>query len=682
MDSISPTNFADKVAKLCVDKFNELPKTGKPQKNEWTILAAVVKCCVLPRQDTVKTNIVSVAERCEHRVEIVTETSESSAETGVSCKENVSERIFQNENNIRKAETHQENASLFVCCEGVEMQYNEVNCNMEVVALGTGSKCLGTSKWCTKGSLVHDSHAEVVAKRSFQLYLMDQVEAAQLGRKSIYGIDKKSCDSVPCQNDGTDRSLPNQVLVSSDERCSGKGEQTNDTAINSTKLSGTSSKLVMKSGISFHFFISHTPCGDCSIFPKQENSSIGECVSGTTDDDYICKNFELSGKAQQNLNSDEIENQIDCRQLEESSLSNEISEPDMKKFKGDTSEETFQCNVNLNLKVNVTTDELLHSSARVNQSSGDIHRTGAKCASGESTDNHLPGHSYHVVGPLRTKPGRGDRTLSHCCSDKLLKWSVLGLQGSLLMSFLRYPIYLETVVIGLCPYNSVAMERGLFARHGKNLKSLDLKHGFKVTNLNLLKSGVKFAHSKDETKRKIDGRNVTPCPSSVSWHPGYGSCKSHVMVDGRKIGITKKNLGTVKSHVPICRYQILKKIVSLHLNEDKSTQNTSRTGHNTCHRVCILNYSVNEIRTFQEFHKSSKESIGNVGQNNEGNIRNVSEDHSDSESGSHWNLVAIKQSYRELKEMSVSYRETWKTLKENVLVNWTKKPKGLQDFLL
>lgn len=79
----------------------------------------------------------------------------------------------------------------------------------------------------------------------------------------------------------------------------------------------------------------------------------------------------------------------------------------------------------------------------------DVHRTGAKCVpNSEISDTKEKGVGYHVTGVVRTKPGRGDPTKCMSCSDKMAKWLVLGIQGSLMSILMDKPIYLSAIVIG------------------------------------------------------------------------------------------------------------------------------------------------------------------------------------------------------------------------------------------
>nr|XP_061813072.1 tRNA-specific adenosine deaminase 1-like [Nerophis lumbriciformis] len=57
----SPVVAADEIAKLCYERFNELPRKGKPEPGrEWTPLAAVVKITRCAKSDIVEKEVVSI----------------------------------------------------------------------------------------------------------------------------------------------------------------------------------------------------------------------------------------------------------------------------------------------------------------------------------------------------------------------------------------------------------------------------------------------------------------------------------------------------------------------------------------------------------------------------------------------------------------------------------------------
>ncbi|XP_059478440.1 tRNA-specific adenosine deaminase 1-like isoform X2 [Neocloeon triangulifer] len=279
--------------------------------------------------------------------------------------------------------------------------------SVKVVSLGTGSKCLGKNELSKDGGLVSDSHAEVLARRTFLLYLYGQL--------SLLGDGQES-----------------EVFEKSE-----------------------TGKAHLKPAIRFHLFTSHTPCGDASIIPKDDPT-----------------------------------------------------EPPNKKVK------------------------LL--------SLPDVHRTGAKCVPGGPQDPLLPGQDYHTVLAIRTKPGRGDPTISLSCSDKISKWCAIGVQGALLSMLVEQPIYLTSIILpSNCPYSEESMVRAIVSRLPKPCSPPQF-----------FRSTLEFIHC------KVPGK---PCPVSLLWSDTkhlFGDQCFQVAVDGRKHGLSKAKATTTAGRLKVCKAEL------------------------------------------------------------------------------------------------------------------------------
>lgn len=94
---------------------------------------------------------------------------------------------------------------------------------LEVIALATGTKCVGETQMSEKGLVVNDCHAEVLCRRAFLLFLMREMAQFRSTGKSAYL------------------------------------EETED-----------SDKLQMKASIRLHLYVSQTPCGFASEYAKKD----------------------------------------------------------------------------------------------------------------------------------------------------------------------------------------------------------------------------------------------------------------------------------------------------------------------------------------------------------------------------------------------------------------------------
>ncbi|XP_049870183.1 tRNA-specific adenosine deaminase 1 [Pectinophora gossypiella] len=203
----------------------------------------------------------------------------------------------------------------------------------------------------------------------------------------------------------------------------------------------------------------------------------------------------------------------------------------------------------------------------------DIHRTGAKCLPELLQDPKLPGAQYHLLGQVRTKPGRGDRTLSVSCSDKMARWVHMGVQGALL-DLLCGPIFISHFIFGAgVPYSEESLKRAMLERFTDCPVMCSNPPQF-------YQSTLTFPYKKSES-------NLRPAAGSVIWSKVNET--PEVAVQGRKLGLTKKKAGLRAHSLSVSKYKLYERLLNILLSNTELRLNILGD-------VCLENVPYNQMK--------------------------------------------------------------------------------------
>ncbi|XP_001356244.3 tRNA-specific adenosine deaminase 1 [Drosophila pseudoobscura] len=215
----------------------------------------------------------------------------------------------------------------------------------------------------------------------------------------------------------------------------------------------------------------------------------------------------------------------------------------------------------------------------------EIVYTGGKLIGGQMSED-MTDDMQQTPGALRTKPGRGVRTLSMSCSDKLARWNVLGVQGALIDSLLSKPIYFSTLNFCCTEARQESVERAIYKRWQG--QGRDSKH-------------ARFQPHQPQIR--IDGSlsfeyaqrgDWQPSPNGLVWSQVPNDLRPYeISVNGKRQGVTKKKLGSAQAALAVSKFKLFLKFLNmLHSHAElrekfqKNLFDLEQISYATCKDLC------------------------------------------------------------------------------------------------
>jgi Adenosine-deaminase (editase) domain len=379
----STCRFADRVARVSVDRYHSLiPASERPPQ---TCIATIVAhfdrhCCRRRRRREVRSDNDS---KKDSTVTADAVTANVERDNTVHCDENSDRGLLR------------------------------------VLSLGVGTKFLPEfilkaeqdqqQQQHPYGCRVRDLHAEVLARRAFQRYLMTEI------MHDLHNNKKDNCSltslSVLVRSESTD-----------DDVSSNNKNHCTDDNTGSDDLTTGQIRYKLRPGVTLHLYTSSAPCGNatlkrfCKMSKERFRDDLGddEWPDPSSHEPFFGHSIKLGEFA---------------LLIKKDSNGNNKDDDDDDDASGDLSKKRGR--------------SVIHGEDTGNESTTRIpqqqNRKKKRWPADLSDDWTPPGTTivgFHHKGSI------------HTCSDKILRWNVLGLQGSLVSCLLGEPLYLSTLTVG------------------------------------------------------------------------------------------------------------------------------------------------------------------------------------------------------------------------------------------
>uniref|UniRef100_A0A182SSU0 A to I editase domain-containing protein n=1 Tax=Anopheles maculatus TaxID=74869 RepID=A0A182SSU0_9DIPT len=132
-----------------------------------------------------------------------------------------------------------------------------------VISLATGTKCVSGEHMSVTGSVINDSHAEIIARRGLMDFFYSQLDL--LCQQTVAAASSESTSAV---------AVNEPIPPPGQETESGAADRQARQEIIFNKPGEGSNLYTLKDGIYFHLYINTAPCGDARVFSPHENDSM------------------------------------------------------------------------------------------------------------------------------------------------------------------------------------------------------------------------------------------------------------------------------------------------------------------------------------------------------------------------------------------------------------------------